>query len=151
MPRLGDLNVDLEKQKLPTGNYSFSATRISDLGATEYTLATIVVDWSGSTEGFRGEMEKCLKSVVQSCKFSPRSDNLMVRVLIFAKDLKEIHGFKLLAKLRDSICNVIGGFCTRFYNFNFNIRRFGRFTGLDFNVNVRRFCFFSHFLDPYHT
>lgn len=102
MPRLGDLNVDLEKQKLPTGNYSFSATRISDLGATEYTLATIVVDWSGSTEGFRAEMEKCLKSVVQACKYSPRSDNLMVRLLIFARDLKEIHGFKLLANCNEA-------------------------------------------------
>lgn len=102
MPRLGDLNVDLEKQKLPTGNYSFSATRISDLGATEYTLATIVVDWSGSTEGFRAEMEKCLKSVIQACKYSPRSDNLMVRLVIFAHGIKEIHGFKLLANCNEA-------------------------------------------------
>jgi hypothetical protein len=102
MPRLNDLNVDLEKQKLPTGNYSFSATRITDLGATEYTLATIVVDWSGSTEAFRGEMEKCLKEVVRACKYSPRSDNLMVRLVIFARDIKELHGFKLLANCNEA-------------------------------------------------
>jgi hypothetical protein len=102
MPRLNDLNVDLEKQKLPTGNYSFSATRIDSLGATEYTLATIIIDWSGSTAGFRDEMEKCLKSVVQACKYSPRSDNLMIRLVLFAKDIKEIHGFKLLANCNES-------------------------------------------------
>jgi hypothetical protein len=102
MPRLNDLNVDLELQKLPTGNYSFSATRIDSLGATEYTLATIVVDCSGSTSAFRDEMEKCLKSVVQACKYSPRSDNLMIRLVIFATSVLEVHGFKLLANCNES-------------------------------------------------
>ena len=102
MPRLGDLNVDLEKRQLPTGNYSFSATRLENLGATEYTLVTIVLDWSSSTTDFRDEMEKVLKSIVQSCKYSPRSDNLMIRFLIFADQLKELHGFKLLANCNES-------------------------------------------------
>lgn len=102
MPRLGDLNVDLEKTKVPTGNYSFSATRIDTLGATEYTLATIVVDVSGSTSGFRDEMEKALKSVVQACKYSPRSDNLMIRLVVFAKTVKEVHGFKLLVNCNEA-------------------------------------------------
>jgi hypothetical protein len=102
MPRLADLSVDLEKQNLPTGNFSFSATRIEDLGATEYTLCTIVVDISGSTAGFRSEMEKTLKEVVRACKYSPRSDNLMVRLVIFATRLEEVHGFKLLVNCNEA-------------------------------------------------
>jgi GH24 family phage-related lysozyme (muramidase) len=102
MPRLADLNVDLEKQNLPTGNFSFSATRIENLGATEYTLCTIVVDISGSTEAFRSEMEKTLKEVIRACKYSPRSDNLMVRLVVFASKLEETHGFKLLTNCNES-------------------------------------------------
>jgi len=112
MPKLLDLNADLETQKLPTGNFSFSGTRIADLGATEYTLATLVVDVSGSTEPFRPEMEKCLKAVLEACKYSPRADNLMLRLLIFSKDLQEIHGFKLLQNCNaadyDNVLNVPG-------------------------------------------
>lgn len=111
MPRLGDLNVNLEKNKLPTGNYAFSATRIADLGASEYTLVTIVVDVSGSTITFRDEMEKCLKQVLRSCKYgsgasnnsqNARSDNLMIRLVIFATQIEEIHGFKLLANCNEA-------------------------------------------------
>jgi hypothetical protein len=113
MPKLGDLNADLEKQKLPTGNFQFSAQRIGDLGATEYTLATVVVDVSGSTESFRPEMTKALQNVVESCKYSPRADNLMLRVLIFSNNVTEVHGFKLLqnCNLDDykDVLNVPGG------------------------------------------
>jgi hypothetical protein len=113
MPKLGDLNADLEQQKLPTGNFSFSATRITDLGATEYTLATVIVDVSGSTEAFRPDMEKALKQVVQSCKYSPRADNLMLRVLIFSNNVHEVHGFKLLQNCNpddyNDVLNVPGG------------------------------------------
>ena len=76
--------------------YGFSAADLGDLGATEYTLVTVVVDESGSTAGFKNEMEACIQEVIKSCKFSPRSDYLMVRLVAFREDMREIHGFKQL-------------------------------------------------------
>lgn len=113
MPKLGNLNVDLEQQKLPTGNFKFSAQRIEDLGATEYTLATVAVDVSGSTVDFRPDMLECIKKVLESCKYSPRSDNLMFRLLRFSNDVEEVHGFKLLENCNaddyNDVLNVPGG------------------------------------------
>jgi hypothetical protein len=93
MPKLTD---NLETFKLP-GSYGYSATKLSDLGATEYTLVTLVVDDSGSINSFRTEMVEAIKSVVGACRFSPRADNLMIRLVTFSNSLKEIHGFKLLS------------------------------------------------------
>lgn len=113
MPKLADLNIDLEQQKLHTGTFQFSAQRISDLGATEYTLATVVVDVSGSTQSFRTEMLECLKKVIESCKYSPRSDNLMFRLVRFSNTVEEVHGFKLLENCNtddyNDVLSVPGG------------------------------------------
>ena len=76
--------------------YGFSATGLDELGATEYTLVTIAVDASGSTFSFKQEMEKCIQEVIKSCKYSPRADNLMIRLVSFNHNMKEIHGFKQL-------------------------------------------------------
>lgn len=97
MPRLND---GLENHKASAGAYGFSATRIEDLGATEYTLVAITDDVSSSTADFKGEMEDCIKEIVKACKLSPRSDNLMIRLTQFANRVDETHGFKLL-----SACN----------------------------------------------
>jgi uncharacterized protein YegL len=93
MPKLTD---NLETFKLP-GSYGYSATKLSELGATEYTLVTLVVDDSGSINSFRSEMVDAIKSVVSACLYSPRADNLMIRLVTFSNSIKEIHGFKLLA------------------------------------------------------
>lgn len=95
MPRL---NVDeiMESTALPTGSYGYSAVGIENLGASEYTLVTIVQDVSGSVSSFKKEMEDCLKEVIGACKKSARADNLMIRLTAFDNDLEEIHGFKLL-------------------------------------------------------
>ena len=93
MPKL---TQDLENFKLP-GSYGYSATKLSDLGATEYTLVTLVVDDSGSIESFRQDMVNAIKEVVKACRYSPRADNLMIRLVTFSNSLKEVHGFKLLA------------------------------------------------------
>ncbi len=106
MPRLTD---NLENHKL-TGNYGFSATKISDLGATEYTLVTVVVDESGSVASFKDSLVKALKSVISACKYSPRADNLMIRVVAFDNTLREVHGFKLLSNCNEAdYDNVIQG------------------------------------------
>ncbi len=97
MPRLNDSN--LETHQLPTGHYGFSAQRVQDLGSTEYTLVSIVVDDSGSVAGFSKELENCVKEVVKACQYSPRADHLMVRLTSFDQNMKEVHGFKLLSTI----------------------------------------------------
>ena len=94
MPVLIDINLD--QIDLPNSHYGYSATRIEELGATEYTVATIVCDVSGSTASFRFDMESAITRIVQACKYSPRADNLLLRLVVFDDALNEIHGFKLL-------------------------------------------------------
>lgn len=101
MPRL-TTNEGMATMKLG-GNYTFTAKRIEHLGATEYTLVTIAVDETGSVSGFMDQLKEMLERAVTSCKHSPRSDNLLLRVIYFsdahAKGVYEIHGFKPLSEI----------------------------------------------------
>ena len=92
------LNTDLENLNAGSG-YKFSATQITKLGASEYTLATIVTDASSSVMGFSAQLETTLKTVFQACAKSPRKDNLMLRLTQFSSQLTELHGFKLLGSI----------------------------------------------------
>ena len=94
MPIINDTQLD--QIILPNSHYGYSATRLEELGATEYTIATIVADVSGSTAAFTFDMESAITRIVQACKFSPRADNLLLRLIAFDDSLNEIHGFKLL-------------------------------------------------------
>jgi len=118
MPRFTQDDT-METQQTFTGHFGFSATRIEHLGAAEYTLVSIAVDRSGSTESFRGEMIKTMKEIVKSCAHSPRSNNLLLRVTTFSDDLEEFHGFKPLSacKLEDYNTLFIGaGSMTALYD-----------------------------------
>lgn len=88
---------ELQDFQLTTSNFGFSGIGLQDLGASEYTLVTIAVDRSGSVAGFRDELEKCVQEVVESCRKSPRADNLLIRLIGFGQNFSEIHGFKDLA------------------------------------------------------
>lgn len=102
MPKL----MDTTMQEVKTAsNYKFSAVKIDELGATEYTLATVVVDASGSVASFQQDLESCLKTVLASCKKSPRAENLMLRLVTFNDSLSEVHGFKLLNTIKESDYN----------------------------------------------
>jgi uncharacterized protein YegL len=94
MPILND--VQLDQINLPNSHYGYSAIRLEELGATEYTITTIVADVSGSTAAFTFDMESAISRIVQACKYSPRADNLLLRLLAFDDSLAELHGFKLL-------------------------------------------------------
>ena len=86
-------------------NFGFSATRIDGLGATEYTLVTIAVDVTGSAEDYADELRDMLITAVDACKKSPRSDNLLIRVVTFSTHVGgvyEIHGFKHLSDINTS-------------------------------------------------
>jgi len=93
MPILGG---NEEQHNLVGSSFGFSAVSLGDLDESEYTLVTLVQDESGSVASFRAEMEKCLGQAVEACRHSPRANNLLLRVLSFNHDLREVHGFKEL-------------------------------------------------------
>ena len=93
--------MTLAKHTIHGSHYGFSATRIGDLGAAEYTLVTIAADVSGSVGAFDKDIERCIEEVVRACRHSPRADNLMLRLTIFDHHVSEVHGFKPLPG-----CNV---------------------------------------------
>lgn len=99
MPRLNDT---MENGKIGgMKGFGFSGIRTEHLGATEYTLVTIAIDVTGSVGGFEVELRRCLIAAVDACKKSPRSDNLLLRVILFSSiyqnGVEEIHGFVPLA------------------------------------------------------
>ena len=102
MPRLINDDESMTTNTL-TGKFTFSCTKISKLGATEYTLVTIGVDFSGSVDDFEDEIRNCIKTAMESCKKSPRSENLLIRVFffsgLFSNGIEEIHGFKPLSEI----------------------------------------------------
>lgn len=97
MPRL--MSDDMDNIQVPgmKGTYVFSAIKPENLGATEYTLVTIVCDVTGSVSGFENDLLNSIKSVVNACKKSPRAENLLIRFTIFNTNIDEKHGFKLLS------------------------------------------------------
>jgi len=103
MARFNDDSNLMDQQKIGTSRFKFSGVRTEHLGASEYTLVTIAVDVTGSVNGFQAQLRKCLITAVESCKKSPRSDNLLLRVFLFntafTGGIQEIHGFKPLAEI----------------------------------------------------
>lgn len=96
MPKLIDSSMEQIDILGSKGAFNFSAVKIDNLGATEYTLVTIAVDNTGSVSPFAKELVDTLKSAIEACKKSPRAENLLLRVISFNTDIDEVHGFKLL-------------------------------------------------------
>lgn len=92
-------STPLVHQPIAGTNYGFSAVRIGDLGATEYTLVAIAADASASVQGAADEIEACIAEVARSCAQSPRADNLLCRVAAFDHRVHEVHGFLPLPDL----------------------------------------------------
>ena len=100
MLRSGNNSNDMNVMKIAgNGNFQFSATRPDKLGATEYTLVTIVTDRSGSVNYFSKDIDTMEEEVVKSCAKNPRSDNLMVRRVHFNHSIIEENGFMPLSNL----------------------------------------------------
>jgi len=96
MPKL--MNV-LEGQNVAPAGFKFSGVGVDQLGSTEYTLVVVAQDTSTSVESFNVEMEKCLKEILGACQKSPRSENLLLRLLEFNTTDSELHGFRELSKI----------------------------------------------------
>ncbi len=98
--QLGD---DMEQMKVVgPGTYTFSGVRPENLGASEYTLVTIVCDVSGSVDSFSMELLETIKKIVSACQKSERSENLMIRLITFNQNIQEVHGFKELYSIDPS-------------------------------------------------
>jgi len=80
-------------------NYQFSAVDHDALGASQYTLVTIAIDASSSVAAFKKALEDCISTIIKACQGSPRSENIMVRVITFNSGIVEVHGFKPLASI----------------------------------------------------
>jgi len=87
--------------KTPTG-FTYSGVGVEDLGASEYTLVVIAQDTSTSVEDYKKEMEDCLKQILDACKKSPRSENLLLRLMEFNSQVGELHGYRELSKVDPS-------------------------------------------------
>ena len=94
MPKLN--NID-SINVTSTGNFSFSGVRPDPLVLTarKYTLATIIVDTTGSVTGFEASLLDSVKASVESCRSSPMPENLLIRLVEFNSHvgINEIHGF----------------------------------------------------------
>lgn len=90
MPKLTNL------EEMKGQHFGFSAVKIDDLKASEYTLVTICVDVSSSVYTFAAALEEALANIVTSCNRSPRKNNLLLRVVTFNQRVEEFHGFKHL-------------------------------------------------------
>jgi uncharacterized protein YegL len=94
---------DMDVMNIPgPGTFQFSAVRPDSLGATEYTLVTVVVDTTGSVCDFADELLKMEQNIVEACRKSPRADNLMMRLVHFNENVNEQHGFKPLNAIAPS-------------------------------------------------
>lgn len=81
--------------------FQFSAADPSQLtgASSKFTLATIVVDVSGSVSPYSTTIEQLVSEIVRACQKDPAADSLMLRVLKFNHSVEEVHGFKLLGSV----------------------------------------------------
>jgi len=109
MPKLiqaGGDDAGMQTYQIGGSNFTFQAARIGSLGASGYTLVTIVVDTTGSTEGFTDQLREMLITVIEACKRSGRKEYLLVRVIVFSTTYEnghqELHGFTRVLEINTS-------------------------------------------------
>lgn len=93
-----------------TQGFAFSGIRPEKLTATEYTLATIVCDITGSVSSFESQIRDAVRNAIEACRRSPRAENLLLRVVEFNTNIKEKFGFKPLLDVNPAdyaapVCN----------------------------------------------
>ena len=105
------------KAEATVSKFQFSGQKVAELvGASEYTLATIAVDQSGSVAPFKAELEKAYKAAVKACRKSPRALNLLMRGTLFADRVNEMHGFVTLNQLTEDNVDIPAGGNTALYD-----------------------------------
>ena len=90
----------LESYAIPgAGNFTFSAIKPENLEELGYTVATVVLDESGSLEYKKDLLIELLKTVAEGLKKSSRAETILLRVITFNWDVREIHGFKPVTQI----------------------------------------------------
>jgi len=105
MPLL--MNTDANEAHKTLSAFQFSGVEADKLGGSEYTLVQLMVDESSSVCSFQAELTESIKTVVDACQKSPRSENLLLRVATFSSgyqknNINEIHGFCTLPSINKS-------------------------------------------------
>lgn len=118
MARIGN---DMDTHQIAGGNFNFTGARLDTLLDDDYTLVTIAVDVTGSTQGFEGALRKTLITAVKACKKSPTVDRLLLRVITFSSsfdgNVNELHGFTLVNELNpDDYSEFRAGGATPLYD-----------------------------------
>jgi len=96
MPKLAD-----EMMSFQVGQFAFTGAGLEKVAnySTQQTLATIMVDLSGSMGGFEDQVKKMLVLSVKSLKKLDYRDSIMLRVVYFSSrdsyssGIREVHGF----------------------------------------------------------
>lgn len=85
---------DINAQKTLSG-FQYSNIKLDALSASEYTIAMVVTDLTGSVSPFHKELIEVSKTVLGACMKHPKSENLLLRSTVFNSDInvREIHGF----------------------------------------------------------
>jgi len=103
---------------LPGGGYGYTGANIDNLTSFENTIATGLLDESGSTRSFARQMELCVKEIIKSLRHCPVADKLIYRHCHFDDKFREVHGFKPLADCHEDDYDGCwaGGGSTALYN-----------------------------------
>jgi len=96
---MADTDDNTFQGQVALGGFGYSAVRVENLGATEYTVVSILTDITGSVNGFADQLLEMEQQTIRACQKSPRSDNILVRLLRFNTSVQEQHGFKPLADI----------------------------------------------------
>lgn len=99
------LSQGLSQFALPGTGFGYTAINVADVLTTELTIVTGLLDESGSTSPFAKDLEKCVKTIIDSLRHSPRADNLMYRHCHFGTYFREVHGYKLLQDINSGDYN----------------------------------------------
>lgn len=91
----------LQSFMIPGGGYGYTGTPVADLQSFENTIATGLMDESGSTQAFARQIELCAKEIIKSLRHSPAADKLIYRHCHFDTNLREVHGFKPLSEINE--------------------------------------------------
>lgn len=98
----------LENYSVPgAGNFTFSAVSPDDLEELGYTVATVVLDASGSLEYKKDLLVEMLRVIANGLKKSSRKETILLRVITFNETISELHGFKPVSQI-DPIKEYIG-------------------------------------------
>lgn len=96
------LGFDADNVGESLGGFGYTSIALDKLGASEYTVVSIVVDKTTSVAPFKDLLEDMVQQSLEACKQSPRALNLLARTTAFSAgwdtgiDIEELHGFTLL-------------------------------------------------------